>query len=585
LAYARAGFPGDLESRREFVRMVAATITSMVPQGIVLTATMAFTLGALVMSRRGAIVQRLSAVETMAAIDVVCTDKTGTLTTNHLRLEKIVCLSRQCTDDEARRWLSLFAAASLDQKNRNIQALLESLGAKTAEAIDQIPFKSQNRYSAVRLRDQGTTRLLVLGAVESLRDRLGDEVAQLDKIVPDLQHQGLRLLVLAEGPADLALAEATALPDVKLQAVCLVCLGDELRPEAGEVLEKLSAQGIDFKVISGDNPETVQGTVRHVNLPWARDPVVSGDQLRDADNRDELIVERSVFGRVTPEQKVEIVESLKRRKKHVAMIGDGVNDVLPIKRADLGIAMGEGTSASKTVAGLVLENNQFALLPETLEEGRTIVRNLRRSAKLFLVKNVYSFILILVYYSGWLGLPFPYIPQQVTLLNWSVIGIPALVIALSRERSAQATKPRFLREVGSFALRTGVVFGVAGIAILLLAQALRPEDEEWQRTMLLSLLILLGITALLRALTDAEPQSLRGDRRFRLLGALAIPVYLTAMYWPLAADFFRLTPLGITDWALVVLTALAAYGTCLVSDRLVGADPGDATSPGEHGLP
>lgn len=572
-AYARAGFPGDLEQQREFARMVAATITSMVPQGLVLTATMAFTLGALVMSRRGAIVQRLSAVETMAAIDVVCTDKTGTLTTNHLRLEKIVCLDSDRNEDEARRLLGMFAAASLDQKNRNIQALREALGNAAAEAIDQLPFKSQNRYSAVRLTDQSKRRLLVLGAVEALRDHLGDKGVQLDEAVHELQRQGLRLLMLAEGPADLALADLTALADVKLRAVCLVCLGDELRPEAGEVLEKLSAQGIDFKVISGDNPETVQGAVRHLKLPWAHQPVMSGDELRDAANRDQLILERSVFGRVAPEQKVEIVESLKRRGKHVAMIGDGVNDVLPIKRADLGIAMGEGSSASKTVAGLVLENNEFALLPETLEEGRTIVRNLRRSAKLFLVKNVYSFILILAYYSGWLGLPFPYVPQQVTLLNWSVIGIPALVIALSRERSTKATKPRFLREVGSFALRTGVLFGLAGVTIMLIAGYLHGDDapkerEAWQQTMLLSLLILLGITALFRTLTDGEPGKIRGDRRYRLMGIAAIPVYLTALYWN-PWDFFKVMPLGYVEWGWVVLVAGVTYAATLVTDMIL----------------
>jgi cation-transporting ATPase E len=345
-----------------------------------------------------------------------------------------------------------------------------------------------------------------------------------------------------------------------------VCLGDELRPEAGEVLKALSEQGIAFKVVSGDNPDTVQGTVRHLELAWAKDPVVSGSELAAAADRDALILSRSVFGRVAPEQKVEIVETLKKHGKHVAMIGDGVNDVLPIKRADLGIAMGEGSPASKRVSGLVLENNQFALLPETLEEGRTILRNLRRSAKLFLVKNVYSLILILAYYAGWFGVPFPYNPQQVTLLNWSVIGIPAFVIALSRERSTAATKPRFLREVGSFALRTGVLFGLAGLTVLLIAARTYSGDEAAQRTMLLSTLILLGITALFRALTDGEPASTRGDRRFRLLGAAAIPVYLIAMYWDLPADFFKLTPLGMADWAAVVAVVGVTYVLCLLVD-------------------
>src|SRR5262245_46049023 len=569
LTYFLEGFPKDNQQWSEFVRMIAATITSMVPQGMVLTATVSFTLGAIVMSMRGAIVQRLGAVETMAAVDVICTDKTGTLTTNQLRLEQLLPLEPAYTADEARRLLGLFGSASIDRGNRNIEALRRELGVSEAELLEQLPFKSQNRYSAVRLRDRGATRFLVLGAVEVLRGRFAHPVAQLDTTVPALENQGLRLLLLCEGPGAVALSDTRVLPDVLLRPICLICLGDELRPDAAAVIEKLSAQGIGFKVLSGDNPQTVQGTIRKLDLPWTHEAAVTGDQLAQAADRDNLILERSIFGRVAPDQKLAVIETLQLHGKHVAMIGDGVNDVLPIKRADLGIAMGDGSQASKTVAGLVLENNNFALLPETLEEGRTIVRNLRRSAKLFLVKNVYSLILILAYYSGWFGLPFPYVPQQVTLLNWSVIGIPALVIALSRERSTAATKPRFLREVGSFALRTGVLFGLAGIGILAIAGRLRPGDETWQRTMLLSVLIVLGITALFRALTDGEPERTRGDRRFRLLGALAIPVYLIALYWPFAASFFELRPLGMVDWEVVVLVAGVTYGVCLLSYEII----------------
>src|SRR5262249_32955089 len=171
---------------------------------------------------------------------------------------------------------------------------------------------------------------------------------------------------------------------------------------------------------------------------------------------------------VSPWQKVEIVTTLKAHGRHVAMIGDGVNDVLPIKNAHLGIAMGEGSRASKTVSGLVLETNNFDLLPETLEEGRTILRNVRRAGKIFLVKNVYTLLLIV----GTLAvfrLPFPYLPQQVTLLTFLTIGVPALLIMLSRERSAAAVShARFLREVGGFAVRTGVVIGLAGLGLMAL---------------------------------------------------------------------------------------------------------------------
>jgi cation-transporting ATPase E len=545
------------------VLMVAATITSMVPQGLVLTATVSFTLGALVMSRRGALVQRLNAVEAMAAVDVICTDKTGTLTTNRLTLAEFKNLAGDLPDDEARRRLALFAAASVDERNRNIQALRAALGPATAELLDQIPFKSQNRFSAVRIRDASTERVLVMGAAEVLTGRDGPEAAA----ALEFQRRGLRVLMFAEVPeGQTASFESGKLP-APLRPLALVALADELRPDAGAVLKALSAQGIAFKVISGDNPETVRATVAPLELPISHEQIVSGHELAEAADKSALVASRSVFGRVEPQQKVEIVEALQAAGHHVAMIGDGVNDVLPIKKADLGVAMGEGSQAAKTVSSLVLENNDFAMLPETIEEGRTIVRNLRRAGKLFLVKNVYSLVLILVYAAGFLALPFPYRPQQVTLLNWLVIGIPAFIIALTRERSHSATKRDFLREVGGFALRSGIIFGVAGVVMLALAKHAFDRDEMAQRTMLLSVLILLGITALLRVLNDGEDRPLAGDTRVRWLALGAVPVYLIAMYWGPSARFFQLTMLDVRSWLEVLAVALPAYGLSLLSDR------------------
>jgi len=565
--YLLDGNPASTERKAKFVSQAAANITSMVPQGLVLTATLAFTLGAVHMSLRGAVVQRLNAVETMAAIDVICTDKTGTLTTNRLRLDQVRVLSPECSEDEVRRLLRLFASASVDRGNRSVQALRAALGETQVEVLDEIPFKAQNRYSAVRVRDGSAERTLVLGACEAMTKHLVEGKSDWEAKWNALLCTGLRILLFAESPRLTPFGDM--LDGFPLKALALVALSDELRPEAGRVLEALAAQGIAFKVLSGDNPETVRVTVSHLHLPLAHEPVVSGDQLDAAPDRAELIRTHGVFGRVAPRQKVEIVQTLKDQGRHVAMIGDGVNDVLPLKRADLGIAMGEGCQASKTVAGLVLETNDFALLPETLEEGRTIVRNLRRAAKLFLTKNVYSLFLIVPGAVGLFGLPFPYLPQQVTLLNALVIGIPAVIIALTRERSVAATRPHFLREVGWFAVRTGVVFALAGLATLLVSLHAFGDDLRTQRTLLLSVLIFLGITALLRALTDGEEQPLKGDARLRWLAVAAAPVYLTAMYIPITSRFFHLTPLTeVSHWLLIAGVVVPAYALSLLSDRL-----------------
>jgi cation-transporting ATPase E len=560
-------------SADQMVLMIAATITSMVPQGLVLTATVSFTLGAVAMARRGALVQRLNAVEAMASIDVICTDKTGTLTTNRLHLVEMKVLATELAEDEVRRRVSLFATASVDRQNKNIQAILAAFGEQKAELVDQIPFKSQNRFSANRIRHGATERILVMGAPEGLLAKNGQwsiTGPTGEEQLEPFQRQGLRVLLVGEVPQqDVAnISFASLQPSTPLYLLAIIALGDELRPEAASVIAALSAQGIAFKVLSGDNPETVRATVADARIAASDEPVVSGQDVPTGSDWSEHLEKHSIFGRVAPHQKVEIVESLQKRGRRVAMIGDGVNDVIALKRSDLGIAMGEGTQAAKKVSGLVLENNRFALLPEAIEEGRTIVRNLRRAAKIFLVKNVYSLIMIVTYASGLLGIAFPYRPQQVTLLNWLVIGLPALVIAFMKERSTSATRPHFLREVGFFAIRTGVIFGLAGILMLSLTKHVWEYDERTQRTMLLSLLILLGITALFQALKDGEAQRLQGDSRLRWLAACAVPAYLLAMYWHFSSHFFELTMLSWMQWVQVLVVVLPTIGVVLLSEHI-----------------
>jgi cation-transporting ATPase E len=485
---------------------------------------------------------------------MLCMDKTGTLTTNRLHLENLLVLNEGMPEEAIRERLRLFASASMDRSSKSITALRTALGEIQTEGLDQLPFKAQNRYSAVRVRHGGEEHVLVLGACEALQP-----FVVVGRISNPSHRTGLRLLLFAEAVNPTERPFAGSLEGFLLRPLALVALGDELRPEARRVLEELASQGIHFKVLSGDHADTVQATIAPLIAgsnaatvkALAETPVVSGDELQSASDSAELIRTRCVFGRVSPSQKVQIVAALRKQGRHVAMIGDGVNDVLPIKNAHLGIAMGDGATASKSVAGIVLETNNFDLLPETLDEGRTILRNLSRAGKLFLVKNVFTLILI-VGALGMLGLPFPYLPRQVTLLNFLTIGIPTFLIMLSRGPSSALSAAQYLREVGSFALRTGLIIGLASLLLSWLSNRVWHDDVETQRTLALSLLVLLGLNTLGRALSDGD---LRGRYLVGWWAAVALLLYPAVMYWRLVGGFFALTPLSLGEWAIVLAIA------------------------------
>ncbi len=553
--YFARGFP-----QAELWQMIAATVTSMVPQGLVLMTTLAFTLAAVRMSVRGAVVQRLNAVESMASVDVLCLDKTGTLTTGQLILDQVYVLNE--SENDVNHRLRLFAWAPFDAGNKVVQAIRSSLGnlpdGVLPELLDQLPFKSQNRSSAAHLRFGGEERVLVLGAFESLLPLLASEAATpAEAAWRELLPTGQRLLLFAEAASFAQGAGFNgALPPGPLRPLALVALRDELRPSAGEVLEALADQGVRFKIISGDHPETVRATIQHLRLPFAQEPVMTGDSLDSAADRAAVLDSHSVFGRVSPAQKLAIIDTLQAQGYHVAMIGDGINDILAIKQADLGIAMGAGSSAARAVAGLVLENNDFALLPSMLDEGRMLLHNLRRAAKLFLLKNFYTLILI-VFALGVFDLGFPYLPQQVTLLNALTIGGPTLLILLNRGAPGprvDARGPGFLREVSGFAAAAGVVIGAAGLVVWLLAYWWISDDPPTQRTLLLSALVLIGLG---NVLTIAH-----GDRRMHAWVAAALPAYLAVMYLAPTAYFFVLLPLTAAQWLFVTAGAAPAVILC-----------------------
>lgn len=562
--YFLRGFPAA-----DLVQMVAATITSMVPQGLVLLTTLVFVLAAVRLGRRGAVVQQLAAVEGLAAVDVLCTDKTGTLTTGRQTVDHLVPFAEQ--DAVVRDWLGAFAAASIDRRNKSVEALRAALpAAAPAAVLDQLPFQSQNRCSAVALRIDGEPRLLVLGSVEALRSRFTDP-APIDAAWRERLPAGLRLLAFADGPPPPTPFDGR-LPDGPLRPLALVALRDELRPDVTDVLAALVAQGIRLKVVSGDHPETVRATVGALSNAFGERDLLTGDGWANDPDRVALAERCDVFGRVSPEQKLALVDALQRAGRNVGMVGDGVNDILPIKRADFGVAMGAGSSATKAVAGVVLESDDFAALPAVLAEGRRVVGNVRRAAKLFLLKNAYTVALVLVAVAA-CGLPFPYLPQQVTLLNALTIGGPAILILAGRSASVRPTGSPFFADVGRFVLVAGAATSAIGLAVYLGSSFCFHHDTATARTVLLLTLILAGVGNAVVATG--------GDRRLLAWAGFAVLVLVAVTQVPPVADFFQLAATNARQWAGAALAAACAVVPTVLTTGAVRS--GENRSPGEGG--
>jgi cation-transporting P-type ATPase E len=350
--------------------------------------------------------------------------------------------------------------------------------------------------------------------------------------------------------------------DLNLSPVALIALREELRGDAAETLRSLSQQSIQLKLLSGDTPETVIQVCRALAIPDGA--AASGAELEQSAQRAELIERTTIFGRVTPQQKVEIVTTLQSRGQHVSMLGDGVNDVLAIKKADLGLAMGSGSQAAQAVAGLVLKEDHFDLLPAALDEGRRVIASLLQAARLFFLKNLYMLILFLGTLLV-LQLKFPVVPQQVTLLNALTIAVPTLIIVATRPAPGTVFGRWLLRETVIFVLTRGMCIGLGGLAILWLAVHVRGYVQApMQRTLLVTMLIIHGL-----AVVAQLALGLSGTSRQRSLllawPLIALGLYVGVMASPSSAYFFELQSLEFIDWNLAIGVAAVslAFATAL----------------------
>ena len=440
----------------------SAVLSGLVPYGLFFLIAVAYTVGAARIAGRGALVQQVNAVESISRVDVVCTDKTGTLTSGRLTLTDLAAVAG-VQDGEARRLLGTLArSASSSTATTAALAAEDSLPGERAAIVDEVEFRSALRWSGVALAD-GT--VLVLGAPATLRPALtGDTgtLADLDRRGRALAEEGLRVLLVAaatEPGAGLRVDDRPHLPP--LRPVALVGLADELRDGVRDVLDGFAAEHVAVKVISGDDPDTVAALARRAGL---HGPAISGPALAALDASpealDDAVDGHVVFGRIAPEQKEEIVGSLIRRGHYVAMVGDGVNDARALKRAQVGVAMRSGSSVTRDVADIVLLDDSFTTLPPARVEGRRIVSGVGSSMFLFLARVFTQMLVILTV--TLLGLGFPYTPTQVGLTLFTV-GLPTFFLTLW----ARPESPRedLLVTLARFVIPVGVLTAGVGTAV------------------------------------------------------------------------------------------------------------------------
>ncbi|HEY7401213.1 MAG TPA: HAD-IC family P-type ATPase [Actinomycetota bacterium] len=522
------------ESLRAALSSAVAGTVAMVPEGLVLLTSIAFAVGVVRLARHRVLVQELPAVEGLARVDVLCIDKTGTLTEGRLAVEEVEVLG----DHEPPYESALAGLAAADPNpNATMRAIGERFPRPEAgwEPTDTVPFSSARKWSSASFGGHGTWVLgapdVLLAPDDDLRGRAAEHAAL-----------GRRVVLLARAGG----ASERGGPPPDLEPAALVSLGDRPREDAARTLEYFARQGVAVKVLSGDHPATVGAIGRRLGAPGSDDPVDAKLLPDDARELADVLDRSSVFGRVTPQQKREMVRALQSRGHVVAMTGDGVNDVLALKDADIGVAMGSGAAATRAVAQLVLLDSTFDALPPVVAEGRRVLGNIERTSGLYLTKTVYAMLLSLAV--GVAGQAFPFLPRHLTLIGAVTIGIPSFFLALAPNE--ERARPGFLERVARFAIPAGVLAAVATFLAYRIVAGEPNITLAQQRTAATMVLTWIGLLILS---IIAAPLS-----RSRLLLVWSMAgLFLAALLIPASREFFGLQIPDDVVW-------LAAFGIAAI---------------------
>ncbi len=539
---------------REALRGMVAALVPMVPEGLVLMTAIAFAVGVIRLGQRNCLVNELPAIEGLARVDVVCADKTGTLTDNAMRLAEVRSLAAgPAGDDETAGALAALACAD-PRPNASLLAIREAYPDDPGWRVETVAaFSSARKWSGATYADHGTW---VLGAP----DVLSPPGAVAATEAESLGARGLRVLLLGRTAEPLG---SDDLPG-DVEPIALVVLEQKVRPDARETLEYFARQLVAVKVISGDNARSVGAVARSLGLAGSAHPLDARTLDDDPEQLPETMERFQVFGRVTPDQKRSMVRALRTRGHTVATTGDGVNDVLALKESDIGVAMGTGSPATRSVAQIVLLDNRFATLPHVVGEGRRVIGNIERVSTLFLTKTVYSaLIALMVGVPGLVGqdpLPYPFFPRHVTLVGWFTIGLPAFVLALAP--NDERARPGFVGRVMRLAVPWGMVIASCCFVSYLLAYEGSLSDRATRTQASTAALITLVAIALRVLAIVARPLT-----PWKVALIVGMTVLSTLMFVLPVTQRILLLDTGNLRYTLMALAA-AAIGMVLV--ELVG---------------
>ena len=514
---------------RDAVTGTVASMLGMIPEGLILLTSVSLAAGVVALGRRNALVNELFGIETLARTDVVCMDKTGTLTSGEMILDRTLELNG-ATPEEIAAYMAALLRASADE-TPTVRALAEAFPASNAPEIAQaVPFSSARKWSAAQTEGLGS---VVLGAPERLLKGEALEQAQA------LAAQGLRVLALLRAPAPLC---GESLPE-GLAPMALLCLRDALRPNVQKTVRYFGEQGVTLKVISGDSPLTVSHAAAAAGVPGA-DRMVDLSTIEGEKDYTALSRHYTIFGRVSPQDKQGLIEALRKDGHGVAMVGDGVNDIPALKAADCSIAMAGGSDAACRVAQITLLDADFDAMPRIVLEGRRVINNITRAASLFLVKNIFSLLLSVLL----LIFPFayPFAPIQLTLVSSLTIGIPSFVLALQPSRDRVSGS--FLRNVIMRALPGGVCTAALIIPLMAFSDGLGFSQDVIST---LSTLIAGYSGLVVLFLTCLPLNALRGG----LVAAMAVLFAGAVLLLP---QVFYLSPVSGGQWWVLAAAAVLA---------------------------